>query len=185
MEAKGTAIAATVEYVRSTHGEDGVRRFLDALPAESRRLLSGIIMPGAWFPVATALEAPTRVACDLFHGGDISAAWTIGRFSADTALKGIYKALLVFVSPTTVVERGPGILTNYYRPLKTAVRQLAPTEYALEMSGMDEPSAVVDRRIAGWTERALEMAGAQGLSVRIVRSAADGAPLTEIRFVWR
>ncbi len=185
MECKGTAVTALVDYVRSTQGEEGVRRLLERLPDDSRALLADKILPSGWYPFVPAFVTPTRVVCELFHGGDVSGAWQVGRYSADSALKGVYKALLVFVSPKTVVERGPGVLAAYYRPLETRVTKLAEGRYGLHLSGMDEPSPIFDRRIAGWTERALEMAGAKDIEIDLVSSASDGAPATEIHFVWK
>ncbi len=185
MEVKGTAIEATIEHVRGTYGEEGLSRLLASVSAPSRRILEKMILPSTWYPIGPGLFEPTRAVCDLFHGGDLAGAWHVGRASADSALKGIYKALLVLVSPTTVVERGPGILATYYRPLQTKVTKLGEGRYSLQLAGVDEPSPVFDRRIAGWAERALEMAGAKELRVDIVSSAADGAPVSEIHFVWK
>lgn len=185
MEVKGTAIVATLDYVRSAHGEDGLRKVLDAVTPESRQMIQGMVLPSTWYPIEPALLQPTQAVCRLFHGGDLSGAWQVGRASADSALKGIYKALLVFVSPKTVVERGPGILANYYRPLRIDIKQIATSQYSLHMGSMDEPSPLFDRRVAGWAERALEMAGAKDIAVDIVRSASQGATHTEIHFVWR
>jgi hypothetical protein len=184
MEVKGTAIVATLDYVRARHGDDGYRRVLEAVTPAARQMIKGVVLPSTWYPIGPALFEPTQAVCDLFHGGDPRGAWEVGRASAESALTGIYKALLVFVSPRTVVERGPGILSNYYRPLKIEVKQIDTSKFRLEMA-LDEPSPVFDRRVAGWAERALEMAGAKDLAVDIVRSAASGAPHTEIHFVWR
>jgi len=184
MEVKGTAIVATLDHVRAKYGDEGHRKVLEAISPAARQMIRGVVLPSTWYPIGPALLEPTQAVCDLFHDGDLAGAWQVGRASAESALTGIYKALLVFVSPKTVVERGPGILTNYYRPLKISVQQIGPSKYGLRMASMDEPSPLFDRRVAGWAERALEMAGARNIAVEIVSSAAKGAPVTEIHFVW-
>lgn len=185
MEVKGTAIAATVDYVREKHGAAALEALLAGVPEESRRILKEKVLPSAWYPIGPAYLTPTRVFCDLFHGGDSAGAWQIGRYSAETALTGIYKALLVFISPRTFVERGPGILTNYYRPMRPEVKLLGPGHYAVFVHDVDEPSPYFDARVGGFIERALEMSGAKELSVKIVAHAARSGDTTELHFVWR
>ncbi len=185
VEVKGTAVTALVDYVLSTQGAQGLEKLLERLPEESRNLLRGKVLASGWYPFVPAFVTPTRVVCELFHGGDPSGAWQIGRFSADSALKGVYKALLIFISPRTVAERGPGILTSYYRPMDAQVKQIADTRYAVVITGMTERSPYFDHRVAGFIERALEMAGAKELGVEMVATAAQGSKTTEIHFVWK
>lgn len=185
MEVKGTAVSATVDYVRATHGPEGLAKLLEHLPADSRQLLIDRVLPSVWYPFMAGFVAPTKAVCDLFHGGDPTGAWKVGRFAAESALKGIYKALFLFISPRTVVERGPGILTNYYRPMEARVKQLADTRFAVVMTGMTERSVYFDHRVAGYVERAVEMTNAKELSVQVVASSGQGADRTEIHFVWK
>jgi hypothetical protein len=185
MEVKGTAIDATLGHVRAAHGEDGLKRLLAKVSPTSRKLLEAVIMPASWYPIGPGLFEPTQAVCDLFHGGDLEGAWQVGRASADSALTGIYKALVMLVAPRVVVERGPTILATYYRPLKVLVTKLGENNYSLKLSGVDEPSPIFDRRIAGWAQRALEMASAKNIEIDIATSVSAGAPATEIQFRWK
>jgi hypothetical protein len=46
------------------------------------------------------------------------------------------------------------------------------------------PSEVIEYRIAGWMEKALELSGCKNLKVEITRSLAKGDSLTEFDMRW-
>jgi hypothetical protein len=70
-------------------------------------------MAGDWYPLDKAFIEPTQKICSMFNGGNERRAWDLGRFSADHALKGIFRIVMRFGSPHFILSRGiqifPGI----------------------------------------------------------------------------
>lgn len=183
MEVKGTAVEIIRRYVQQMFQDKGVQRWLDALPYSSRRIVEGVVLPSTLYPVHEALVVPTQAVCEVFYQGRMDGAWELGRYSADVALNGVYK-FLVRVAPPAMVLQKATVLTNYYRPMKLEIIKKSDNHHTLCISEMDEPSLIIDNRIAGWAQRGLEICGVKNFTVKIVSSAKDVNTRTEIDVRW-
>jgi hypothetical protein len=54
----------------------------------------------------------------------------------------------------------------------------------LHITQFEEPDELVENRIAGWMERAMEIHGVEQLTVNITQSLTKGDPVTEIQVRW-
>jgi hypothetical protein len=54
----------------------------------------------------------------------------------------------------------------------------------LHITRFDEPDPLIENRIAGWIERAMEIHGFKIVKVDITKSLARGDAFTEIRVKW-
>ncbi|MEK7703553.1 MAG: hypothetical protein AAB426_01230 [Myxococcota bacterium] len=185
MLVKGTALHANRKFVLARFGEEGLDRWFAALPKASQSILNGVILETAWYPVVEGLIAPTRAVAELFFAGDINAgAMEVGRFSAEHGLRGIYRIFVKIAPPTVVIDRGTRIIKTYYDPIEMEIAELTKNAFTLRFSKMDAPSSVIDHRIAGWIQRALQICGTQDLVTEVVRSAHDVQGSTEIAGHW-
>ena len=55
----------------------------------------------------------------------------------------------------------------------------------LQITKFEEPSDIVDNRIGGWMEKALELSGYKTVNISITKSLAKGAPFTEFQVSWK
>lgn len=184
MEVKGIAVASIPKFVQHDF-ESRFKEWIDSLSKESQTIMKGTILMSNWYPMQEAVIEPTSKICDLFYGYQNQGAWDAGRFSADYALKGIYKIFVKFGSPEFLIKRASRIMTTYYRPSKLSVPETSSGKAKVHISEFTEPNQFVELRIAGWIERALEISGCKEPDVKITYSLTRGDSITEITAKWK
>jgi hypothetical protein len=184
MEAKGTTVSTTPQFVREKYGEQGVARFIAALSPHARVILGSPIMASRWYPLEYGVVEPTRTVCNLFFAGDPKGARELGRFSADQTLRGIYKVFVKLHDPMWTVKRSDAVFAAYYRPGTCELLEETERSATIRYVDFPEQSGLVEQRIAGWDERGLEICGASSFSVEIVRSISRGDREIEIALRW-
>ncbi len=147
-------------------------------------MYGGHIMANNWYPFQPIMVEPTSKVCELFYGGNIRGAWVVGRYSADYGLSGIYKIFVKVGSPDFILKRASTILSGYYSPCKLSVTESGPGKAILQITEFPEPSMLVESRIGGWMQRALEIHGCKSPQVKVTRSMTRGEPVTEYDATW-
>ncbi len=177
MQIKGTAVKATPDFVRAKHN-DRFREWINSLPESSKKILLEGVYSSNWYPLTESVIIPTEKAADLFFDGDrIKAARELGRFSAEVALKGIYKLFVRVSSPHFVLSRASSIFSAYYDPSDISILEKGERTAILQFSGFDEKDKLIIHRIAGWIEKTLEITLKSALSVE-VKSKTIGTKCT-------
>jgi hypothetical protein len=182
MEASGTLVIPLREYVRSRFPKRYDEWFA-SLSTESKPIIEWCL-PAEWYPLGHAVIAPTRRICELFHAGDMRKARDIGRFSADYALTGFMRIFMKLGSPHFILARGSHVVARYYRPCRIRVLDARDRSCKIQLVEFDEPHDLVEQRIAGWLERAVEIAGKKPRRVDITQSLARGGSVTEFAVEW-
>jgi hypothetical protein len=183
MQIKGSAVKSIPDFVRKNHPEH-YDSWMEALPESSRRIFKDSVLPSNWYPLHEGAVVPTEVMGKLLYADVTSGAWQCGRYSAETALTGIYKFFIKAASPFFIVDRAGKIFTTYYSPSSMEVVEKGSNYVVLHITRFDEPSLVIESRIAGWIERAMEIHGFGTVLVDITGSLAKGDSLTEFRVSW-
>jgi hypothetical protein len=183
MEIKGTAIISLQEFVKKNFRER-FDEWLISLPEASRKIMDGAILVNSWYPIQDAVIEPTKKMCDLFYHGDVKGAWEAGRFSAEHALKGIYKVFVKIGSPEFIIDKSSRILPTYYKMSEMEVVITKPKSSILRITKFPTPNTYLEYRIGGWMEKALEISGCEGITIRITKSMANGDPVTEYLSEW-
>lgn len=177
MQIKGTAVKATPDFVRNVHG-DRYKEWLNALPEKSRNIFLDGVYATNWYPLTESVIIPTEKAGDLFFDGDhIKAARELGRYSAEVALKGIYKLFVRVSSPHFVLSRASSIFSAYYDPADISILEKGEKSAVFQFAGFDEKDKLIIHRIAGWIEKTLEITLKSALSVE-VKSKTVGTKCT-------
>lgn len=184
MKVKGIAIAIMPDFVRERFGPEGLSRWMSAMPRESREIFGGHLLVSKWYPAVEAYHLPTEALCRELYGGDPKGAWELGRYSAEYALKGVYKAFIK--SPVVTVNIGHAglMLPTYFQPATIDVQSLEERRATLRITRLEGSTHHVEQRIGGWMERALELAGAESARVEIARSMASQDQYTEYVLTW-
>lgn len=184
MQVKGTAVETIPLFVKSKFGEEAYQKWMQALSENTRAEFSRIILATKWYPLRQMFEEPTVKICDMFYQGKLEGAVEQGRFSAEYGLRGIYKLFVKLGSPEFIVSRASSIMPTYYDPCAMEVADKGEKTVTIRITKFDEPSRIVEHRIKGWTEKALEISGAKDCAVTIAKSLADGAATTDIVCKW-
>ncbi len=183
MEIKGTAVTSTPKFVKIKFG-DRFDEWINSLPEESKKILTSPIDVSAWYPLTEAVIIPTEKISELFYNDPEKAAWEAGKFSADIALKGIYKIFIRISSPSFILSRAGNIFSTYYKPSDIKVVENLSKKVVMEFDDFVESDRLIMYRIAGWIERALEMTNCSGINIDVAHSLRDGKPLTTITIEW-
>jgi hypothetical protein len=182
---KGTAIIPLQKFIMERFGTDGYARWQASLPDQARRTFEGSVLSDHWFPLDALFVEPTEAMCRMFFGGDSRGAWELGRFSADFALRGIYRAFVKFGFIKAFIRRAGVMLPAYYQPSAIDVVTVEDNRAVLRISQFPGMHRIVELRIAGWMQRAVEIHGYKDAAVEITRSLTAGDPFTEMVVTWK
>lgn len=119
---KGAPIVSTLNWVRAEFGEKVLRDVLAAMPPESARLYENA-MPFSWVPV-TAQDAFIRALTAKVSPKDrrrtIELMRRLGGYVAEDNLSTLYKVILAFTSPGSLLSRMPRLWSTYFNGLELA-----------------------------------------------------------------
>ena len=183
MQVKGSVVKSVSEFVKSEHSS-GFEAWLKKLPQASHSIYTKPILATDWYPVDEGVIIPTRLISDLFFSDPKKAAWASGRYSAHTALTGIYKVFVLISTPAFMMSTARKILAAFYDPTSLEVVRSDSKSMCIHITQMPKPDLVLEHRIGGWTERALEICGCKQLKIKITKSMAAGDAYTEYDISW-
>ncbi len=184
MEVKGTAVESIPIFVKKKFS-DRFEEWLNSLSETSQKIMREKILPSSWYPLREAIIIPTQKICELFYKSVDEGAWEAGRFSADYALHGIYKWFVKIGSPGFIISRASTIFSTYYKPSEMKPVENFPKRAVVHITHFPEPNRLIELRIGGWIERALEISGCKDLKVEITKSLTKGDPVTEFVMEWK
>ena len=184
MEIKGTAVIAIRDYVKLNHKES-YDKWIDSLPQDSSYIFKNAIDSSKWYPIKEGGIMPTRKAAEMFFDSDYQkGAWEMGKYSAEKALTGIYKIFVKASSPGYIVQRASRVFATYYQPCKMVATKSTEKSTLLEISNMTESDIVIELRIKGWIEKALDISGAKNCKMNSPKSMAKGDEVTQFDIEW-
>lgn len=185
MEVKGSALASMPKFIRKEFGKDGLQQWLSKLSPEVRTVFDTTLKESAWYPLQEMLIAPTAVFCQLFYNWDYKGAWELGRFSADYGLKGVYRLFIKFGSPEFLINKASTILPSYYTPSSMEVVESREGLAVVRITEFPDIDKVIEYRIGGWMESALEICGCWNIQVDMTKAMTRNAPFTEYNITWQ
>ena len=184
MEIKGTAVKITPEFVKDKYTNRYIE-WLQSMPKSSRSLFEQPIYATSWYSLMDSVIIPTQKVGDLFFDGNhIEAARELGRYSAEVALKGIYKIFVRVSSPHFVLSRASSIFSAYYKPSVIKVIESKDKSCALELLEFDVNEKLIMHRIAGWIEKTLEITLKTALTVDVHNDTSGSKLITKISIIW-
>jgi hypothetical protein len=184
MQVKGTAVLTIPLFIKERFGEQGFQRWLESLSPPVHKTFSSNILAPVWYPLEEGLIEPTVKLCELFYQGRMDGALEQGRFSAEHGLKGVYKLFVKLASPDALVAKASTIMPTYYEPCAMEVVDKGQKTATVRITRFATPHTVVEHRIKGWMERALEISGAKMVKIEIKASMTNGSPYTDFVVSW-
>lgn len=183
MEIKGTAVKSIPDFVKEKYPSE-YANWIKALPPESLKIMTSVRSTD-WYPLKDAAIIPSELVGNLFFNNDPNkGAWELGRYSATVALRGVYKLYVKFSSPGHIISRASRIIAAYYSNSVLEVGERRNNSVQIIITKFDMPSAVIEARIGGWMESALEISGCKGVEVEISKSLSKGDLNTIIECSW-
>jgi len=184
MEVKGTAVKSIKEFVENKYSSQS-KSWVSSLPEKSQAIMKDAIFANNWYPMKDAAVEPTRALAKMFYNNDEKlAARESGKFSAEKGLKGVYKIFVMIAKPSYIMQRAGRLFASYYSPSDISVVHNHDKGLTLHITKFPEPEEIIEHRIAGWCERALEFTNCNNVKADITKSLAKGDSVTEIVITW-
>jgi hypothetical protein len=182
VKVKGSVLRARLRYVEERAGDDGYRRFVEALAPATRAIVAERILANAWYPFAAYIEISEVIDRQL-GAGDLALCHELGRYSCDTNLPTLYKIFFRMADPLYIIRRvAAAWRVNYDEGSMTVIdegdhmvlmRMESPTRHRAHCLS-----------VRGWMVRAGELSGAK--EVRVVEQCRMlGDPHCEFQVRWR
>jgi hypothetical protein len=183
MKVKGTAVKTIPEFIRHGH-EQNYLEWVNNLPPLSKKIFTEGVKASEWYPIDDAIIIPTKAMSQLLYQNETKGAWECGRYSAKAALTGIYKLYVKMSSPNHIIDRAGRVLQAYYDPSELKIVSSGKNHVTLHITKFPKPDKVIDARLAGWMEQALELSGCRNVEVKIPKSLCKGDLYTEFAMKW-
>jgi len=185
MDIKGTAVKSISEYVQKEYPEK-YKAWLRSLPPDSQTIFKDGIISANWYDIEQAAIIPTKKVGEVLFDDCKKGAWESGRFSAEQALNGIYKLYVKFSSPNHIIDRAGRVFSAYYSGSEMKAINKQKNSVQVEIVKFETPNELIEYRIGGWMERALEISGCDcdTLKVKIEESMTKGDKRTLYHIIW-
>ncbi|MBN2440255.1 MAG: hypothetical protein JXJ04_02890 [Spirochaetales bacterium] len=184
MEVKGSVVKAIPEFIKNKFGEKECTDWIDSLSIEAKEVYSYMVIPSNWYPLQGILTEPLKKLCELFYNGNLKGAYEAGRYSAEIGLKGIYKAFIQLGSPQLVIKKSGSILPTFYRPSNIEISKNEKGKAILSITEFSEMDPIVEQRIIGWMDMALEICGCKNIHLQLTKSLTKGDSVSEITITY-
>lgn len=182
MQVRGSVIKSIDSFIADVHASR-YEEWKNGLSSASSLLLSSVSTSN-WYPVEPGVIAPTEVLCDMFYSDQKTGAWESGRYSAKMGLTGIYKVFVLVSSPTFLLKRASRVIATFYDPTDLTVADSTDKSMVIQFTKLPVKNELIEYRIAGWMEMALEICGCKNLKVDITKSMAQGSNIFETTISW-
>ena len=179
---KGTAVDASMRYVRERFGEAALAGVMGALPPADGSALGQGVLASSWYPMDAFLRFMQEAERQL-GSRERDLTRRMGRTSSEYSIKGVYKAFFKFGSPEFIISRAAAVFGSYYDTGEMKVVESEGKHAVIELAAFAGAPQFCER-VYGWMERTLELAGAK--SVRLVHAACvhRGDALCRYEATW-
>ena len=154
------------------------------LTAEDKQLLSQRLLPSAWYPFETfkhALEGIFEVLAK--KNLDTVRGW--GRVYGEAIISGFYTGIIRDGRPLESLQKYPTYLKNMLDFGSMEVKESGTNEALVTIRNFDPAFVPFFYIMFGWLERSLEMCGAKDVKSELISATWQGAPETQVKFVWK
>ena len=183
MEIKGTAVKSINDFVKEKYPKE-YSKWIKSLPPESFNIMLNV-RSNDWYPLKEAAITPSKSVGEMFYDNNIEKGGReLGRYSAEKALRGIYKVYVKFSSANHIISRAQRIISAYYSPSTLEIVNNLDKSVQVVITQFEGSNSVIENRLAGWYESALEISGCKGVQVNILTSIANGDKTTTFECKW-
>jgi hypothetical protein len=160
-QVKGTAVVASVRYVRERFGADALARVLARLAPDERQALAEGVLASSWYAMPLLLRFMQAAEAEL-AADEPEVIRRMGGASAEYGVTGVYKIFFKVGSPEFIIGRAARVFGSYYDTGSIRVVESRAGRAVLDLAGF-EGAPQFCQRILGWMETTVRMAGARNL----------------------
>ncbi len=181
---KGTVVVGSVAYLKERLGEQGYEKLLDTLSQEEAASLRFAVLQGHWYPFDLLLHLMAAAQGKVPLPPGRSLGWEMGRYTAETGLKTVYKVFFKVAETRYILKRATQLFSTYYDSGTMRVVESELHRATVQVAGFDQPCVQFCDRAQGWMERVVELTGARRVEMSHPQCAARGDAFCEYRGRW-
>jgi hypothetical protein len=183
MQIKGNILQSRIAFIRDNYGEVGLEKVFEVLPPDEQQILKGVISSLGWFPFEMG-DRLDRAIVQILGNGNMRIFEEIGSASAAKNLGSVHQMFLAPGNPQEFLERAPMIYKYYYDIGRREFESTGPNSGVLTTYGAETYSEPDCLTVIGWYKKALEMCGAEGITMYEETCRAKGGPYCRYRVSW-
>lgn len=184
-ESKGASLMTASMFVKEKFGEEGYKKWLEALKPNVRNDFENGILASKWYPMIEYFSEPLKAICDLFFHGNLQGAFDKGYYSAQYALRGVYSSVIVKIFNTeTVISKSSLIFSMSWRPCELKIAESDNRHIIIHLTKFPDITKYVEMGMAGYITALGEKCGVKNVKVTIKKSLTSGDPYTELYATW-
>jgi hypothetical protein len=180
---QGSVLLSRVAFVRNSGGDDAVGRVLARLPADDRRVLSGVMLPHDWYPFAVNVHLDLAIAQEMKRGDSIFKELGVASAIDNLGSKAQQKYVAAG-DPHALLQHTTAIYSIYYDTGYRRYEKVSGTKAILRTWSSQSYSPEDCLTVVGWHEKAIEMCGGKSAHVTETRCRARGDECCEYVCEW-
>ena len=184
MKAKGTAVNSIEQFVKDQSPAD-YKNWLNDLNPDAREIFKQGVKSNLWYDVKDSIIEPTQKIVEHFYNNNEKGAWDNGRYSAELGLTGVYKIYVKATTPKHIIDRASRAFAAYYSDSRIKTENKKPTSVDFIIEYMEEPHRIIELRIGGWIEKALEISGCRDININMEKLMSRGDDISLYRLSWQ
>ncbi len=180
---KGQSFRAFIAALEVLKGPEAVAVTIAGLPSDIRHAIEHkVIVTSGWYPMSwyVALHGAAKRACP----GAVGLARQLGHEQTRTELQGIYKFVLAFLKPETLMHYSGRVFAMYCQGGKLTVTEAGPTYVRLVYEDCHGTDANVWEDVIGSSEAMLAATGAQAIRAFVRSGGRDGDSTMTLELRW-
>jgi len=177
---------STFAFMEHRFGAEAREAVMTRLTAEDRELLSGIMLPITWYPLAP-FGRLLRVMDTRLGKGDLSLVVERGEWTATRDLHTLRKVLLKLVTIPWVIQKGASLWPQFHDTGRWEVRHggNSETHAVAELHDLGVVDEAICASIRGWIIGLAKLTGSKAVRVRhaTCRAKGDAACVYEVQWL--
>lgn len=180
---KGTILKSRLGFVEQHWGREGVERVVGSLPDDDQKTLRTLLSV-KWYPFEIGERLDAAIV-QVLGNGRSDVFERLGAASADANLGTVHKQFLTPGKPHVFLGKAPMIYGLYYETGRRTYEQTGEHSGVMTTYEAETFSVPDCLTVAGWYRRALELCGAQGVSIVEDECRAKGGEVCRYRIAWK
>lgn len=182
-QVKGAVLKSRIAFIEEHFGKDAVQTVLASLSADDQRPLR-LLFTSNWYPFELGKRLDDAIVRVLAEGRS-NFFERLGAASAEKNLGSLHAGYLTPGDPQAFLAKAPQIYSLYYETGRREYSQTGPTSGVLTTHDAETFSGPDCMTVVGWYRKALEMCGAQHVSVTEEECRATGGRVCRYRVQWK
>jgi predicted hydrocarbon binding protein len=174
---------STFAFMEHRFGAEAKQAVMRRLTDADRELLSGIILPITWYPLAPFGRLLRAMDGELGRG-DFTLVTERGEWTATRDLHTLRRAVLKFVTIPWVISKGASLWPQFHDTGRWEVRQMDADHAIAELHDLGVVDEAICASIRGWILGLSRLSGEKKVEVghTTCRAKGDSACVYEVRW---